>query len=145
MLCNRLLLMNTLVRMDFKIIFLFLYPIGLALSIPILNQASTVESATTWFFLKCPLHFFTGWLCPTCGMTRSFVAILRGEWIAAINYHPLGPLLFIVLFLYWFLLIFHFDLVTASKKWYQSHTYMRRPLWWVGLSFVLWGFSRNFN
>jgi Protein of unknown function (DUF2752) len=42
----------------------------------------------------CPLRHWLGIICPTCGMTRSFVAIARGDWRQAIEYHLFGPLLF---------------------------------------------------
>ena len=44
--------------------------------------------------LICPFHWLTGLPCPGCGLTRSFVAIARGDWPGAIDYHPFGPLLF---------------------------------------------------
>ena len=46
-------------------------------------------------FLFCPVRHWTGVICPSCGMTRSFMAIARGDWHSAIDYHLFGPLLFI--------------------------------------------------
>jgi hypothetical protein len=48
-------------------------------------------------FVFCPLRHWLGIICPSCGMTRSFVAIVRGDWRQAIDYHLFGPLLFICL------------------------------------------------
>jgi hypothetical protein len=31
--------------------------------------------------------------CPACGLTRSFVSLAHGDWIAAARYHRLGWLL----------------------------------------------------
>jgi hypothetical protein len=31
----------------------------------------------------CPLHEWTGWSCPSCGASRAFGHLLRGEWSAA--------------------------------------------------------------
>jgi hypothetical protein len=45
--------------------------------------------------LGCPILHLTGIPCPTCGMTRSFMAIVRGEFSQAIGYHLLGPVIFI--------------------------------------------------
>jgi hypothetical protein len=45
--------------------------------------------------LFCPVRHWTGVICPSCGMTRSFMAIARGDWRSAIDYHLFGPLLFI--------------------------------------------------
>ncbi len=45
-------------------------------------------------FVFCPVRHWTGVICPSCGMTRSFMAIARGDWARAIDYHLFGPLLF---------------------------------------------------
>ncbi|GAB4381032.1 MAG: DUF2752 domain-containing protein [Elainellaceae cyanobacterium] len=46
-------------------------------------------------FLKgCPFLRYTGIPCPGWGMTRSFMAIARGDWQQALNYHLLAPLVF---------------------------------------------------
>lgn len=46
-------------------------------------------------FLGCPLLRYVGIPCPGWGLTRSFMAVSRGDWSQAIAYHLLGPLLFI--------------------------------------------------
>ncbi|MCY7368057.1 MAG: DUF2752 domain-containing protein [Chamaesiphon sp.] len=46
-------------------------------------------------FIFCPIRHWTGVICPSCGMTRSFMAIARGDWHSAIDYHLFGPLLFV--------------------------------------------------
>ncbi len=43
----------------------------------------------------CPIRHLTGIPCPTCGMTRSFMAIARGDWQQAISMHLFGPILFL--------------------------------------------------
>lgn len=40
----------------------------------------------------CPLLATTGVECPFCGMTRSSVALGRGDLHASLAHHPLGPL-----------------------------------------------------
>lgn len=44
--------------------------------------------------LTCPIRYVTGFPCPTCGMTRSFMAIGQGHWLQAMTFHCLGPILF---------------------------------------------------
>ncbi|MEA5616453.1 DUF2752 domain-containing protein [Cronbergia sp. UHCC 0137] len=46
-------------------------------------------------FLVCPIRHFTGIPCPTCGMTRSFMAVAQGDWNQAFIEHLFGPVLFI--------------------------------------------------
>lgn len=31
-------------------------------------------------------------LCPLCGITRGVSDVLHGEWLAAVEHHPLSPL-----------------------------------------------------
>jgi hypothetical protein len=45
----------------------------------------------------CPIRHLTGIPCPTCGMTRSLMAAVRGEWMVSIDYHLFGPILIAVL------------------------------------------------
>jgi hypothetical protein len=44
----------------------------------------------------CPIRCLTGVPCPTCGMTRSIMAIARGDWQTAISMHLFGPILFLI-------------------------------------------------
>lgn len=46
---------------------------------------------------ECPIHYFTGLPCPTCGMTRSIMAAMRGEWKASLGYHLFGPFFILIL------------------------------------------------
>lgn len=45
--------------------------------------------------LTCPIRHLTGIPCPTCGMTRSFIAVAQGDLYQAVTYHLFGPILFI--------------------------------------------------
>ncbi|MFB2922095.1 MULTISPECIES: DUF2752 domain-containing protein [Aerosakkonema] len=45
-------------------------------------------------FLVCPLKYLTGIPCPGCGLTRSFIAIVRGDWQRAIEQNIFGPIVF---------------------------------------------------
>lgn len=42
----------------------------------------------------CWFHAAFHVACPMCGMTRSFVALAHGDAMAALRFHPAGPLLF---------------------------------------------------
>jgi len=37
----------------------------------------------------CLLHEFTGLYCPGCGGTRAFVALIHGQFLKSVYYHPL--------------------------------------------------------
>ena len=43
--------------------------------------------------LGCPLMRYVGVPCPAWGLTRSFMALARGDWAAAIAFHAFGPIL----------------------------------------------------
>lgn len=42
----------------------------------------------------CYWHRMTGYDCPGCGLTRSFIATTQGRIARAWRYHPMGTLLF---------------------------------------------------
>jgi hypothetical protein len=47
--------------------------------------------------LDCPFKLLTDKLCPLCGMTHAFAAIVRGDIALASKYNPLAiPLFFLV-------------------------------------------------
>lgn len=61
---------------------------GLLLSFPVLGRTALLPQT-------CPSRVLLGIPCPGCGMTRSFVALAHGDFLAAINYNPMGPILFL--------------------------------------------------
>lgn len=42
-------------------------------------------------WLGCPISYWTGIPTPTCGMTRSFMAFMRGDWGQSLQEHLFGP------------------------------------------------------
>lgn len=48
-------------------------------------------------FLLCPFRAWTNLPCPLCGLTRSFAATLKLDLPTALDFHPLGPIIFIIL------------------------------------------------
>jgi hypothetical protein len=49
----------------------------------------------------CGFYHLTGYPCPLCGLTRSWVCCAQGDWSQAAFWHPLGPLLFCLALLLW--------------------------------------------
>ena len=45
-------------------------------------------------FIPCGFRWLTGVPCPMCGMTTAFALMARGELLAALSRHVLGPLLY---------------------------------------------------
>lgn len=60
-------------------------------------------SIVSWLeshMLSCPFKDITGYDCPGCGMQRSFVSLLNGDFVEAVIVFPaIFPLLFMFLFL----------------------------------------------
>lgn len=50
---------------------------------------SDTSQLPSW--LGCPILHFTGIPCPTCGMTRSFLAMKQGDLSLALQFHAFGP------------------------------------------------------
>lgn len=43
----------------------------------------------------CAIKRFTGYPCPGCGLTRSWVYLAHGDWRTALSMNVLGPILFL--------------------------------------------------
>jgi len=61
---------------------------GLALLAALLVPAGKLDRAP----VMCPFRRVTGLPCPTCGLSRSWTALLHGHPRESISFHPLGPL-----------------------------------------------------
>lgn len=48
----------------------------------------------------CPIYEITGIPCPCCGVTRAWLAFLRGEIALAFRYHALFPVIPLLILLY---------------------------------------------
>ena len=70
------------------------------------NQGYTIS------FIACPFSHLTGIPTPTCGLTRSFMAMARGDWHQAFAEHLFGPVLFVGCLL----AILHLVLELAKNK-----------------------------
>ena len=71
---------------------------GVLASLALTRLAASADEAAVSFAGRglpwlCPLRSLFGLPCPTCGMTRSVVLSLHGEWGRAAALNPAGPLL----------------------------------------------------
>jgi hypothetical protein len=86
--------------------------------------------------LICPFRFLTGIPCPGCGMTRSFLAIARGDVHQAVFYNLFGPVLFAI----FLLAVIHItlELTTGHKiKTFYTQLWNHKKLKSLSLTFIL--------
>jgi hypothetical protein len=86
----------------------------------------------------CTFHSLTGHSCPTCGMTRSLHALAHGDLQAALEHHPLGPGLGLLLVAFNVLLIS--EILMGRRLELNAGRLTRRGFLCVavGLGFCLW-------
>lgn len=77
--------------------------------------------------ILCPLRLLTGLPCAGCGMTRAFVALVHGQWDAALGFNLLSPLVFASLLAWWL-----GALVAATRQ----QEVPSAPKWLVRLAFL---------
>ena len=76
----------------------------IAIALAVLTVAALVHPSDTQLTLfgwdipvMCTFRRLTGWPCPGCGLTRSFVWMAHGHPIDALRMNLLGPPLFLAL------------------------------------------------
>ena len=83
---------------------------------------------------SCLFLRLTGWYCPGCGGTRAFLALIKGDIAASLQYHPvvLYAIVFAAVFYLWQLV--HY----ASKRRLPAFPYKNR---YAYATFVLLGWN----
>lgn len=97
---------------------------------PVLG-AVLVSQGTPLPLPACPLRHLTGIPCPTCGMTRSFVALAQGDLAGAIDYHLFGPVLFVGLIVALVHIMLELRAGRQMRGWH-THLLTRPALIWLG-------------
>lgn len=65
-------------------------------------MVSIIYGILQFFGITCPIKFMTGVSCPSCGMTRAYLSLLRLDFKSAYYYHPLFVLPALGLIIYIF-------------------------------------------
>ncbi len=100
----------------------------------------------SWFYaagyrtnlLSCPLRHWLGFICPSCGMTRSFGSFVHGNWSKAIEYHLFGPPLFILLSLILVQLIWELRSGCHQPNIYLSWIFNHQIQLTIGIIFLIY-------
>lgn len=53
-----------------------------------------------YYLVGCPIRWISGITCPSCGMTRAAISLLKFDFASAFNYHPLIFILPIIAIIY---------------------------------------------
>ncbi len=61
----------------------------------LLSVWSSFLDRTDNFLIPCPFKYVTGLDCPGCGFQRSFILLIKGEWMKSFQMYP--PTVFILL------------------------------------------------
>lgn len=67
--------------------------LGLGLGVAPLSIAVLTSRGGHFPLPSCLFLALSGIPCPTCGMTRSVIATVQGQWGEAVRYHAFGPVL----------------------------------------------------
>lgn len=97
---------------------------------------------TGWlgFGIPCPVHYFTGFKCPGCGVSRMFISLMKLDFKSAFEANRLLlvtlPVIASLLFVYFFRYI-----KTGSRKITKAENIIYIVLI---ISFLIFGVVRNF-
>ncbi len=90
--------------------------------------------------VPCIFNRITGFKCPGCGNTRAVMALIRFEFLKALNFNPVFPLEFF--YIGWVYVISSINYMKGKRFSYQP------PLKLMDITllavFLLWGVIRNF-
>lgn len=99
-----------------------------------------VAASISWFHISIPLppclfQAIFGFPAPSCGLTRSVLAIARGDWQTALSYHLFGPLILLAMMTLAIVAITELVSQRALSGFYQR--LLHPPSLWVLLSLFM--------
>ncbi|WP_448534325.1 DUF2752 domain-containing protein [Parathermosynechococcus lividus] len=89
-------------------------------------------------FVICPVRSLTSIPCPGCGLTRSFMAIARGDFDDALSMHLFGPVLFAAFLLV--VVLMAAELKTGRRLQRTPFRYLQRVQNWWWLALLYFGY-----
>ena len=85
----------------------------------------------------CIFHNLTGVPCPGCGLSRSIISALHGDFLLSMNYHRLGLFTLAYILLQFF---YHLGMIAIPKKWphvFGSGRVLNKGIIVLGILFFL--------
>lgn len=93
-------------------------------------------------FFSCKIYGLFHVYCPSCGMTRAFYNLIRGDVMQALNYNIFSILIFV--FCVYFIIIYFIYRITGKMKLHKF--FYNYKLWIVIVSIlILFTIIRNIN
>lgn len=90
----------------------------------------------TGLAIFCPIHKFTGFYCPGCGITRLLFSLIKLDFYQAFRYNPLVFILIIIGILY--------QLIKLILKKFNIYITIPNYIWYILLILVIiYGILRN--
>ena len=133
----------------FRTFYLLALPIALLPTHLSQYMLGSPEATATWLWLKCPTLALFDILCPTCGLGRSLIAAVYGNWNQSMQYHPLGLILLLSAGFIWvlFLLPFRDEFLIKQfqklKNFWHLKIYQKGWHWLLLFGYIVWGFLRH--
>ena len=110
----------------------------LAFTTPVVMSFALTEEEVKAIPFRCLFRSLTNHECPSCGLTRSFVAVAHGRLKDAVVFHPGGPVLFALFALLSLALLLEIlHLKTPLQRFGKDHPYL--PVM-VGISALFEGY-----
>lgn len=87
----------------------------------------------------CLIKHVTNIPCPSCGVTRSVVSLIRGDFIGALNFNPIGYLVTIIMFIspLWIAI----DIISKTQTLFDFYctieVHLTKPLIAISLSLLV--------
>jgi hypothetical protein len=137
--------MPTLATIKFKYIYQLALP-SLFLLFARLNPhggISATEQLAGKSFWECPFFYWTGFSCPGCGLTRSFIAFFSRDLEGSFYFHPLGPLIGALAVVLWIGSFFVNDISLAGVWARMPNSFRHRMTMSALVTLLSWGILSN--
>ena len=117
------------------------FPISLVVTNIATARFQSPFVAASFIPLQCPLKLLTGIPCPTCGLGRSLICTMTGQFSLAWKLHPLGPIAIISAIVILSLLWVKPSLIEAILSWTHNY-YKKNPavIWAFTIPYLVWGY-----
>jgi hypothetical protein len=90
-------------------------------------------------FVVCPVKHFTGFPCPSCGSTRSVVALINGNFKDALLINPIGYLIASIMLLtpLWILYDKMLGRESLLKCYIKAEKHIAKPSYLITLALII--------